>query len=156
MVDRYAVIGNPIAHSKSPLIHTSFAQAAQLALQYNRIEGRIGHFAADVDAFRAAGGRGLNITAPFKLDAFAYATDLSERAKQAGAVNAMKFEGDKVYADNFDGIGLVRDVVHNLNVTLRGRRVLMLGLDAAGKTTLLYKAEARRDCADCSHCWLQC
>ena len=134
--DLYAVIGNPIAQSKSPLIHTSFAQAAHQALQYTRIEGRVGHFAADVDAFRAAGGRGLNITAPFKLDAFAYATDLSERAKQAGAVNAMKFEGDKVYADNFDGIGLVRDVVHNLNVTLRGRRVLMLGAGGAARGAL--------------------
>ena len=134
--DLYAVIGNPIDQSKSPLIHTSFAHTAQQALQYTRIKGRIGHFAADVDAFRATGGRGMNVTAPFKLDAFAYATDLSERAKQAGAVNAMKFEGDKVYADNFDGIGLVRDVVHNLQVLLGGKRVLMLGAGGAVRGAL--------------------
>ncbi len=135
-LDPYAVIGNPIAQSKSPLIHTSFAQVTNQKLEYTRIEGRLGQFAADVDAFRARGGRGMNITAPFKLDAFAYATVLSERAKLAGAINAMKFEGDTVYGENFDGIGLTRDVTHNLRRPLKGQRVLILGAGGAARGLL--------------------
>jgi shikimate dehydrogenase len=90
-----------------------------------------------VDAFRASGGRGMNVTAPFKLDAFAYATDLALSAQLAGAVNAMKFEGDRVFAENFDGIGLVRDVVHNLAFPLKGKRVLILGAGGATRGALL-------------------
>jgi shikimate dehydrogenase len=97
----------------------------------------LGEFAATVDAFRASGGRGMNVTAPFKLNAFAYATDLAPSAQMAGAVNAMKFEGDKVYAENFDGVGLVRDVVHNLGCPLQGRRVLILGAGGATRGALL-------------------
>lgn len=137
MTDRYAVIGNPIHQSKSPLIHGLFAQATCQDLHYTAIEGALGGFASAVDAFRAAGGLGLNITTPFKLDAFAYATERSERAELAGAANALKFEGDRVLADNFDGIGLVRDVVHNLNTALKGKRVLMLGAGGAARGALL-------------------
>ena len=90
-----------------------------------------------VDAFRAAGGLGLNITAPFKLDAFAYATERSERAQLAGAANAMKFEGQRVLAENFDGVGLVRDVIHNLNCPLKSKRVLLLGAGGAARGALL-------------------
>jgi len=97
----------------------------------------VGEFAATVDAFRASGGRGMNVTAPFKMDAFAYATDLAPSAQMAGAVNAMKFEGDKVYAENFDGVGLVRDLVHNLACPLKGRRVLILGAGGATRGALL-------------------
>lgn len=135
--DQYAVIGNPIAQSKSPLIHGMFAEATQQDLDYTRIEGSVGAFAKDVDAFRARGGRGLNITAPFKLDAFAYATEHSERARLAGAVNCMKFDGDKVVAENFDGVGLVRDVVFNLQCALKGKRVLVLGAGGATRGALL-------------------
>jgi shikimate dehydrogenase len=135
MTDQYAVIGNPIVQSKSPLIHSMFAQAAQQDLQYTKIEGHV--FAADVDAFRARGGRGLNITAPFKLDAFGYATEHSERAKLAGAVNCMKFDGQRVMAENFDGVGLVRDVVHNLKTPMAGKRVLILGAGGAARGALL-------------------
>ena len=127
MTDRYAVIGNPIAHSKSPIIHAAFAEATRQALDYGAIEGPLGGFDGAVDNFRAAGGRGLNVTAPFKLDAFAYATVLHERARQAGAVNCLRFDGDRVEADNFDGIGLVRDIMVNLATPVGGRRVLMLG-----------------------------
>jgi shikimate dehydrogenase len=137
MTDRYAVIGNPISQSKSPLIHTAFAQATGQDLAYTKIEGPLGGFAAAVDRFRAEGGRGLNITAPFKLDAFAYATHKSPRAELAGAANAMKFEGGQVWADNFDGVGLVRDVVHNLGVALKGQRVLVLGAGGAARGALL-------------------
>ena len=135
MTDQYAVIGNPIQQSKSPLIHTAFAKTTNQDLEYTKIEGHA--FAADVDAFRARGGRGMNITAPFKLDAFAYATERSERAQLAGAANAMKFEGDRVMAENFDGVGLVRDVTHNLGCALKGKRVLVLGAGGATRGALL-------------------
>ncbi len=137
MTDRYAVIGNPIEQSKSPLIHTAFAQVTGQDIEYTKVLGPVGGFAQAVDAFRSAGGRGMNVTAPFKLDAFAYATDLAPSAQMAGAVNAMKLEGDKVYAENFDGIGLVRDLVHNLGCAVQGRRVLILGAGGATRGALL-------------------
>jgi shikimate dehydrogenase len=137
MTDRYAVIGNPINHSKSPLIHGMFAKVTSQDIEYTAIEGPLGGFASAVDAFRKAGGRGMNVTAPFKLDAFAYATERSPRAQLAGAVNAMKFDGDRVIVENFDGVGLVRDVVHNLNCPLKGKRVLMLGAGGAARGALL-------------------
>jgi shikimate dehydrogenase len=137
MTDRYAVIGNPIVQSKSPLIHSAFAQVTGQDMDYSKLRGSLGGFAATVDAFRASGGRGMNVTAPFKLDAFAYATDLAPSAQMAGAVNAMKFESDRVFAENFDGVGLVRDVVHNLGCPLQGRRVLILGAGGATRGALL-------------------
>ncbi|MDB5850056.1 MAG: shikimate dehydrogenase, partial [Rhodoferax sp.] len=137
MTDRYAVIGNPIAQSKSPLIHGMYAEVTGQDIEYGKIEGSLGGFADAVDAFRAAGGRGMNITAPFKLDAFAYATERSERAELAGAVNAMKFDGNRVMAENFDGLGLVRDVVHNLGCAMAGKRVLLLGAGGATRGALL-------------------
>ena len=137
MTDRYAVIGNPIAQSKSPLIHSAFAQVTGQDIDYGKLLCPLGEFTATVDAFRASGGRGMNVTAPFKLEAFAYATDLAPSAQMAGAVNAMKFEGDKVYAENFDGVGLLRDVVQNLSCPLQGRRVLILGAGGATRGALL-------------------
>jgi shikimate dehydrogenase len=137
MTDLYAVIGNPISQSKSPFIHTAFAKKTQQDLIYEKLEGPLGGFAEAVDAFRKAGGRGLNVTTPFKLDAFAYATELSQGAQLAGAVNAMKFEGERVLAENFDGVGLVRDVMHNLGYPIRGKRVLMLGAGGATRGALL-------------------
>jgi shikimate dehydrogenase len=106
-------------------------------MEYTAILGELGQFIPTVDAFRASGGRGMNVTAPFKLDAFAYATDRSERAQVAGAVNALKFEGKRVFAENFDGVGLVRDVTHNLNFSLAGKRVLVLGAGGATRGALL-------------------
>jgi len=135
--DRYAVIGHPISQSKSPLIHTQFAQESGQNMVYTAIEGPLGRFAETVDTFRAEGGRGLNVTLPFKLDACAYATNLSEDARAAGAANALKFEGDRVWAQNFDGIGLVRDITHNLGHALQGRRVLLLGAGGASRGAIL-------------------
>ena len=137
MTDRYAVIGNPIEQSKSPLIHTAFARQTGQDIDYGKVLGQPGEFARTVDAFRATGGKGMNVTAPFKLDAFAYATDLAPGAQVAGAVNAMKFEGGRVYAENFDGVGLVRDVVHNLGCPIKGQRVLVLGAGGATRGALL-------------------
>lgn len=136
-IDTYAVIGNPIAQSKSPLIHTAFASATGQKLQYTQLLGTVGGFAADVDAFRARGALGLNVTAPFKLDAFTYATCLSDAARMAGAVNALKFDGDQVLGENFDGVGLVRDIQNNLGVALRDKRVLLLGAGGATRGALL-------------------
>lgn len=135
--DRYAVIGNPIAQSKSPLIHQAFAQATGQAISYVPLLAPAGGFGPEVDRFRAAGGQGLNITAPFKLDAFAYATRLLDRARLAGAVNAMKFEGGEAVADNFDGIGLLTDIQRNLGRTLAGKRVLVLGAGGAVRGAML-------------------
>ncbi|HWK44467.1 MAG TPA: shikimate dehydrogenase [Stellaceae bacterium] len=137
MTDKYAVIGNPIGFTKSPMIQSAFAGQFGHAIEYTAILGELGGFAARIDQFRAEGARGLNITAPFKLDAFAYATDLSERARRAGAVNALKFEDGRVFAENFDGVGLTRDITVNLGVPMRGKRVLLLGAGGAARGALL-------------------
>ncbi len=137
MTDRYAVIGNPIGHTKSPFIHRAFAAATAQSLAYDAIEEQAGGFAAAVDTFRAAGGKGLNVTTPFKLDAFAYATELREPARLAGAVNALKFEAGRVLADNFDGIGLANDIVRNLGHAMAGRRVLVLGAGGSVRGAML-------------------
>lgn len=137
MTDRYAIVGNPVGFSKSPLIHTEFARQTGQDIEYTRLEAPLEGFKETVDAFRAAGAKGVNITAPFKLDAFAYATEVSEAARLAGAANALSFEGDKVRAENFDGIGLVNDIQRNLGFSLAGRRVLMLGAGGAARGALL-------------------
>jgi shikimate dehydrogenase len=136
-VDRYAVIGNPIGHSKSPAIHNTFAAGTGQSLEYTAIEGHADTFEKTVRAFRDQGGRGMNVTAPFKLQAFALATDRMERARLAGAANALKFEGNRIYADNFDGVGLVNDIQRNLGVQLAGKRVLMLGAGGAARGAVL-------------------
>jgi len=143
MTDRYALIGNPLGHTKSPQIHAAFARATGQDLTYEAIVAPLGGFNATVDAFRAAGGRGINVTLPFKLDAFAYATERTERARLAGAVNCMKFEGERVLAENFDGLGLVNDVQRNLGFAIRGRRVLLMGAGGAARGALMPLLENR-------------
>lgn len=138
MTDRYAVIGNPIVQSKSPLIHGSFAKATGQDLEYGLIEGPLDGFEAAVRAFQASGGRGMNVTAPFKLQAFAMADQKSERAQLAGAANALKFEPDgRILAENFDGIGLTNDIVRNQHMPMAGKRVLVLGAGGAVRGLLL-------------------
>ena len=137
MTDLYAVIGNPIGHTKSPAIHLGFARETGDSIDYFALEAPPGGFAAEVDAFRHAGGRGLNVTAPFKLDAFAYATERRPRARLAGAVNAIKFEDGRAIADNFDGVGLLRDITRNLGGVVRGARVLVLGAGGAVRGAML-------------------
>ena len=141
MTDRYAVIGNPIAHSKSPLIHGLFAQATGQDIEYTAIEGPLDGFADTVRAFIAAGGRGMNVTLPFKLQAFDIATDPMESARLAGAVNALKFEADRIYTQNFDGLGLVNDIQRNLGVLLTGKRVLICGAGGATRGAILPIAQ---------------
>ena len=138
MTDKYAVIGNPISQSKSPLIHGSFAKATNQDLEYGKIEGPLDGFEAAVRGFQASGGRGMNVTAPFKLQAFALADEKSERAQLAGAANALKFEKDgRILAENFDGIGVTNDIVRNQRMPLAGKRVLVLGAGGAVRGLLL-------------------
>ena len=137
MTDRYALFGNPAKHSKSPLIHGAYARETGQDLVYEIIEAPLDGFAAAVAGFRAAGGRGGNVTTPFKLEAFALATDRSERARRAGAVNSLKFAGDRIHAENFDGVGLVADIERNLGRPLAGKRVLLMGAGGAVRGALL-------------------
>ena len=137
MTDRYAVLGNPIGHSKSPLIHSLFAQATGQDIGYTAIETPLDAFGDTVLGFRASGGRGVNVTLPFKLQAFEIATDPSERARLAGAANCLKFEGTSILADNFDGVGLVNDLQRNLGCPLAGKRVLLLGAGGATRGALM-------------------
>jgi len=136
-IDRYAVIGNPIAHSKSPAIHTRFAQQTGERIAYERLLAPLDGFVPTVRAFVAAGGRGLNVTVPFKLEAHAFADRLSTRAAAAGAVNTLRFDADGVFGDNTDGAGLVRDIETNLGVPLADTRVLLLGAGGAARGVVL-------------------
>ncbi len=133
---RLAVIGNPVAHSRSPQIHARFAEASRHAVDYIRIEAPLDGFAATVRAFADAGARGCNVTVPFKGEAFAACARLSERARRAEAVNTIAFEADGWFGDNTDGVGLVRDIELNAGVPLRGKRVLVLGAGGAAAGAL--------------------
>ncbi|BBB62807.1 shikimate dehydrogenase (NADP(+)) [Undibacterium sp. KW1] len=135
--DHYVVIGNPIAHSKSPAIHARFAELTGQQVDYQRLLAPLDGFASTVHDFIAADGKGANVTLPFKLEAFALATELSERARIAGAVNTLKFEHGHIYGDNTDGIGLVADIVRNAGVSLHGKRLLLLGAGGAARGVLL-------------------
>ncbi|THF61951.1 shikimate dehydrogenase [Pseudothauera nasutitermitis] len=136
-MDRYAVVGHPIAHSKSPAIHAAFAAQTGQALRYEALLAPLDGFAATVAAFRAEGGRGMNVTVPFKLEAHALADRLSARAEAAGAVNTLAFGADGILGDNTDGAGLVRDIIGNLGVALNGRRILLLGAGGAARGAIL-------------------
>lgn len=139
--ERYAVIGNPVAHSKSPYIHAQFAAATGEPVEYDRLLAPLDGFVEHVRAFRAAGGRGLNVTVPFKLEAHALANRLSPRAAAAGAVNTLRFDEDGIFGDNTDGFGLVRDIEVNLGVSLKGARVLLLGAGGAARGVVLPMLE---------------
>lgn len=143
MSDRYAVVGNPIAHSKSPQIHSAFATQTGQAVQYERLLAPLDGFVPTVTTFFDDGGKGINVTVPFKLEAFALADVLTPRARLAGAVNTMWRDAAGWHGDNTDGIGLVRDIEHNLGVSLHGRRILLLGAGGAARGALLPLLEAR-------------
>lgn len=131
MSDVYAVIGNPIAHSKSPQIHAAFARQTTQVIDYKRILCDPGAFAATVRAFRDGGGKGLNVTVPFKHEAYDLATRRSARAEQAGAVNTLSFRDGEITGENTDGVGLTRDITHNLKFSIEGASVLLLGAGGA-------------------------
>ena len=132
MTDRYAVIGNPIAHSRSPEIHAAFARQTGQDMSYERLLAPLDGFAATAMQFAREGGRGANVTVPFKLEAFALARERSGRAEHAGACNTLAWRGAHWYGDNTDGVGLVRDLTVNLGVSPAGRDILVLGAGGAG------------------------
>lgn len=137
MPDRYAVFGNPVAHSKSPRIHALFAAQTGQDLSYEAILAPKDGFAAAVAAFVAAGGKGANVTVPFKEEAFRLATTLTPRAQAAGAVNTLSFADGAIGGDNTDGAGLVGDLKGNLGCTLAARRLLLLGAGGAARGVIL-------------------
>ena len=137
MTDRYAVFGNPIAHSKSPLIHAEFARNTGEDLCYEAILAPLDGFKAAIEEFRAAGGRGANVTVPFKQEAFALCDELTPRARAAGAVNTLSFTADGIHGDNTDGAGLVADIRDNHGFSLAGKRILLLGAGGAARGVIL-------------------
>lgn len=141
--DRYCVFGNPIAHSKSPDIHAAYAAQTGHAVQYEKRLAPVDGFAAAVHAFIAEGGKGANVTVPFKLEAVKVANALTIRAQAAGAVNTLHFTEDGIIGDNTDGAGLVADIVGNAGMPIGGRRVLLLGAGGAARGVVLPILEHR-------------
>ena len=133
VVDRYAVVGNPVAHSKSPLIQEAFARATGQRMRYERLLAPLDGFDQTVRTFVEANGRGLNVTIPFKLQAFALARERSTRAQSARACNTLAWRGDHWFGDNTDGAGVVRDLTRNLGETIAGRKLLVLGAGGAAR-----------------------
>jgi shikimate dehydrogenase len=131
--DEYGVIGHPISHSRSPFIHTRFAEATRQHLVYRAHDVAPGELAGFIGAFALRGGRGLNVTLPHKVAAAARAHGLTERARRAGAINTLLFRGGEILADNTDGVGLVRDLTVNLGFEPAGRRILIAGSGGAAR-----------------------
>lgn len=135
-MDRYVIAGNPVHHSQSPFIHARFAEQTGQPVAYDRLLCPLDAFAPTLRAFAEGGGAGCNITVPFKFEAFALAPRASGRAQLAEAANVLRFDADGWFADNTDGIGLVRDIERNAGVTLGGRRVLLIGAGGASSGAL--------------------
>ena len=145
-MDKYFVLGNPIQHSKSPQIHARFAELTGQTLEYDRLLTPLDGFAATLAQLVQSGARGCNVTVPFKFEAFQAAGTQSDRAQLAQAANTLKLDGNAIYADNTDGIGLVNDIQNNAGVSLAGRDVLLIGAGGAGAGALapLLAAGPRR------------
>lgn len=137
MTDRYAVIGYPISHSKSPILHAAFAKQTHQDISYEAILGPLDEFRKTVLGFRSNGGKGMNVTVPFKVQALELADVLTPRAKQARAVNTLSFDQHGIYGDNTDGIGLIRDIQERLGFCLQGKRILILGAGGAARGVIL-------------------
>jgi shikimate dehydrogenase len=135
--DRYGVMGNPIAHSKSPLIHSLFAHQTGQNLIYTAILVELGQFEQAVTDFEGAEGKGLNVTVPFKQEAWRFVDERSPRAERSGAVNTIVLHEDgRRFGDNTDGVGLVRDLLHNHGAGIKGKRLLLLGAGGAARGVL--------------------
>jgi shikimate dehydrogenase len=134
-VDVYAVAGNPISHSKSPAIHQRFAEQSNQKMHYGRLQPALGEFKTAAQSFFAAGGKGMNVTVPFKLDAQVLADVLTPRAQLAGAVNTLRIENGKIFGDNTDGAGLVRDLLAQ-GIQIQSSRILLLGAGGASRGVL--------------------
>jgi shikimate dehydrogenase len=133
---QFTVIGNPIEHSLSPQIHQYFSQQSNIKLEYTKTLGEPGGFNQAVQHFMARGGKGINVTVPFKLEAYALCDQPSERARLAGAVNTLWFDAGEIHGDVTDGVGLVRDIELNHGVSIKGRRVLIIGAGGAVRGVL--------------------
>ena len=145
-MDRYAVIGNPVSHSKSPLIHKAFSEQTGERLSYEKIEGGLSSFESDVrDFFTKPNNKGLNVTVPFKERAYALCDELTPRAKAAEAVNTLYLNNGDLVGDNTDGRGLVVDLEQNYGVALRDKRILLIGAGGASKGVMLPLLEANPD-----------
>ncbi len=132
VIDRYAVMGYPVAHSRSPVIHRLFAVQTGQNLQYELLEVAPDRLESAITQFARTGGRGLNITLPYKSEVTRFVDDMSERASTAGAINTLVFKDKEIYGDNTDGVGLIRDLKENLEIELEGANILILG--AGGST----------------------
>ncbi|MEX8192708.1 shikimate dehydrogenase [Comamonas guangdongensis] len=145
-LDSYCVVGNPVAHSRSPWIHARFAELTGQRLSYERTLVPLDGFGAFVREFAASGGRGCNVTVPFKLQAAELAASASERVRLAGAANTLVFDAQGIHADNTDGLGIVADIVRNAGVQIAGRDLLLLGAGgaAAGALGSLIEQQPRR------------
>jgi len=146
MVDKYAVIGNPIAHSKSPLIHADFAQQTGQVMSYEAILAPVDGFDATVEQLMASGYKGLNVTVPFKFEAYKICDSLSARAQSSGdgAVNTLMNTNGSIHGDNTDGAGLRRDIEQNLGLSIAGKDVLILGAGGAAHGVLNSLADAKQ------------
>jgi shikimate dehydrogenase len=143
MTDRYAVIGNPVAHSKSPQIHAAFARQTGDAIEFSRLFAPLDGFGAAVKQFISEGGKGLSVTLPFKLEALAIGTFIADRARRAGAANFLRFDAGDVHADNTDGAGFVRDLARNLAVNIEGANVLLFGAGGAARGVIFPVLKAQ-------------
>lgn len=134
--DRYAVIGNPVAHSRSPAIHAAFAAGTGQTLSYERVLSPLDGFEATLKDFAAGGAQGCNVTVPFKFDAYRLCPRRSERAVLAEAANVVRFDAQGWWADNTDGVGLVTDIENNAGQAIAGQRVLLIGAGGASAGVL--------------------
>jgi shikimate dehydrogenase len=141
-MDRYAVIGNPVSHSLSPAIHAHFSHQLQEPIEYMALAAPLGDFAGVARRFFEGGGRGVNVTLPFKLEALRFAAQASQRALLAGAANFLARDEYGVHADNTDGVGLVADLRENLAVHLGGSRILIVGAGGAARGVIAPLLEA--------------
>ncbi|TAL63852.1 MAG: shikimate dehydrogenase, partial [Legionella sp.] len=141
MSQRFAVIGNPVAHSLSPHIHQYFAEQFNIQLTYEKILSQAPDFAAQVSYFFSQGGKGLNVTLPFKEEAFALAQIKTPRGQLAGAVNTLWMHAGQLHADNTDGIGFLRDLVRHIEP--QGKQILLLGAGGAARGILGPLSEAQ-------------
>jgi shikimate dehydrogenase len=137
MPDHYAVIGNPVAQSKSPLIHAEFSRQTGEHVRYEAILAPLDKFTEAVAEFRRQGGKGLNVTVPFKLEAFRISDQVTERARTAQAVNTLSFGEVSISGDNTDGAGLIRDIESNLHFSVSGKRVLLVGAGGAARGVVI-------------------
>lgn len=135
-MDHYCVLGNPVEHSKSPAIHARFAELTRQAMDYSKLLAPLDDFSGTLQRWMDSGGRGCNVTVPFKFEAFRLATTATERAQLAQAANTLKFDNGLIAADNTDGMGLVNDIQNNAGLSLAGRDLLLLGAGGAAAGVL--------------------